>query len=152
MTKQLKAGLALASLTALMFVAPAMARAQADTKTVTCTDKTTSKAGRGACSGHGGVVAAATASKTTKAAPSKAATTAPAKTATTAPAKAATTAPAKVATAAPAKAATTAPAKAAGTATAKCTDGTLSYAKNHTGACSNHGGVAQWLDGTKKKA
>lgn len=29
-------------------------------------------------------------------------------------------------------------------ATAKCMDGTLSYAANHRGACSHHGGVAEW--------
>jgi hypothetical protein len=37
-----------------------------------------------------------------------------------------------------------------GPPTAKCKDGTLSYAQHHTGACSNHGGVAEWLDGTQK--
>jgi hypothetical protein len=30
------------------------------------------------------------------------------------------------------------------TPTAKCEDGTLSYAANHQGACSWHGGVAVW--------
>ncbi len=29
-------------------------------------------------------------------------------------------------------------------ATAKCRDNTYSFAKTHTGACSNHGGVAEW--------
>ena len=29
-------------------------------------------------------------------------------------------------------------------ATAKCKDGTFSFAKTHRGACSHHGGVAQW--------
>jgi hypothetical protein len=29
-------------------------------------------------------------------------------------------------------------------ATAKCKDGTYSYAAQHRGACSNHGGVADW--------
>jgi plastocyanin len=33
----------------------------------------------------------------------------------------------------------------AGKATAKCKDGTLSYSKTHSGSCSHHGGVAQWL-------
>jgi hypothetical protein len=37
-----------------------------------------------------------------------------------------------------------------GPPTAKCKDGSLSYAQHHTGACSNHGGVAEWLDGTQK--
>jgi len=30
-------------------------------------------------------------------------------------------------------------------ATARCKDGTLSFAANHSGACSHHGGVAQWF-------
>jgi hypothetical protein len=29
-------------------------------------------------------------------------------------------------------------------ATAKCKDGTFSHAAQHSGACSNHGGVAEW--------
>jgi hypothetical protein len=29
-------------------------------------------------------------------------------------------------------------------ATAKCKDNTYSFAKQHSGACSRHGGVAQW--------
>ena len=33
-------------------------------------------------------------------------------------------------------------------ATARCRDGTYSYAKHHQGACSHHGGVAKWLDGS----
>lgn len=31
--------------------------------------------------------------------------------------------------------------------TAKCRDGSASYSAHHSGACSHHGGVAQWLDG-----
>lgn len=30
-------------------------------------------------------------------------------------------------------------------ATARCKDGSYSHAANHTGACSNHGGVANWI-------
>lgn len=30
------------------------------------------------------------------------------------------------------------------TATARCNDGTYSYAAQHSGACSSHGGVAEW--------
>jgi hypothetical protein len=30
-------------------------------------------------------------------------------------------------------------------ATARCKDGAYSHAKGHAGACSHHGGVAQWL-------
>jgi len=32
-------------------------------------------------------------------------------------------------------------------ATARCRDGTYSYSQHHSGTCSHHGGVAQWLDG-----
>jgi len=31
-------------------------------------------------------------------------------------------------------------------ATARCKDGTYSFAQNHRGACSHHGGVSVWLD------
>jgi len=31
-------------------------------------------------------------------------------------------------------------------AVAKCKDGTYSHSKGHTGACSNLGGVGEWLD------
>lgn len=37
-------------------------------------------------------------------------------------------------------------AAAEGGATARCQDGTLSHSKQHSGACSRHGGVAQWLN------
>lgn len=32
--------------------------------------------------------------------------------------------------------------------TAECRDGTVSYSLNHSGTCSGHEGVAQWLDGS----
>ncbi len=35
-----------------------------------------------------------------------------------------------------------------GNATARCGDGTLSYSASRSGACSNHGGVAAWLNGS----
>jgi hypothetical protein len=95
----------------------------------TCKDGTTSTAtGRGACSSHGGVQKAA------PAAPAAAAT---------APA-----AMAPAATPAPAGASSKSSVAAAGApagATAKCKDGTYSTAKSHSGACSKHGGVADWL-------
>ncbi len=34
-------------------------------------------------------------------------------------------------------------------ATAKCKDGTYSKSQHHSGTCSSHGGVAEWLDGQK---
>jgi hypothetical protein len=36
------------------------------------------------------------------------------------------------------------PSDAPSDATAKCKDGTYSHAKQHRGACSSHGGVAEW--------
>jgi hypothetical protein len=33
-------------------------------------------------------------------------------------------------------------------ATALCKDGTYSFSQTHSGTCSHHGGVAQWLDGS----
>ena len=30
-------------------------------------------------------------------------------------------------------------------ATAKCNDGTYSFSQHHSGTCSGHGGVANWL-------
>lgn len=33
-------------------------------------------------------------------------------------------------------------------ATARCADGTYSFSHTHSGTCSHHGGVAQWLDGS----
>jgi Protein of unknown function (DUF3761) len=83
----------------------------------TCTDGTTSTAsGKGACSGHGGVL---------KGSQSKSAA------ASTAP----TTATPTVA------AGSSDPAG----ATAKCKDGSYSKSQHRSGTCSSHGGVAEWL-------
>jgi len=109
--------------------------------TVICKDGTTGEGGRGACRGHGGVDKKATAARAgggaTPAMPPPS------------PAAAAPALPASPATASPAGRAE--PAGDKGPPTARCKDGTLSYAKHHTGACANHGGVAEWLDGTPKK-
>jgi hypothetical protein len=81
---------------------------------------------QGACSGHGGV-----------------ATWLPNTTAPPAPPVESEVPPAdtEVATRAPV---TKAPIGARADATAKCKDGTYSFAKHHSGACSHHGGVAEW--------
>ena len=105
----------------------------------TCKDGTTSTAtGRGACSGHGGVQKAAKSD----------ATAAPASTESASPAAAPATSGAASKTA-PAAAAPKAAAPAGNTdptgATAKCKDGTYSKSKHHTGSCSHHGGVAEFL-------
>lgn len=123
----------------LAFALALPARAADPAPATTCKDGTTSTAtGRGACSGHGGV------QKDTK---SK----------STAKPTAATPAAAPPAAATQAKSATaskSAPTKAAGNtdptgATAKCKDGTYSKSQHHSGTCSSHGGVAEWLDGQK---
>lgn len=51
--------------------------------------------------------------------------------------------PAKGAQSAPTSA--VAPKTAEPGATARCQDGTFSHRKQHSGSCSRHGGVAQWL-------
>ena len=129
--------------------APAAAAAE-----VICKDGTTSHGGKGACSGHGGVDKSASASKSgATSSPASAATGGSAAPPATAPPE---PAPTHAAGPPPAPAATTpatkTPAAAGqkGPPTAKCKDGSLSYAQHHTGACSNHGGVAEWLDGTQK--
>jgi hypothetical protein len=103
--------------------APAAApAAPASGATKTCVDGTTSTAaGKGACSGHGGVLKGTPAAASATAAP--AATAPPATTAPTATAS------------------NTDPTG----ATAKCKDGTYSKSQHHAGTCSSHGGVAEWL-------
>ena len=139
-------------------MAPLAVNAQA-TAAVMCKDGTTSSAtGRGACSGHGGVDKAAAKSAKQSAKAAKAETKAVAKNETKAENKAKQETKQEVkaektasrATASDVKqSAKVANATAANTdptnATAKCKDGTYSHAATHRGACSRHGGVAEWL-------
>ena len=115
-----------------------------------CKDGTTSATtGRGACSGHGGV------QKAPKAAAAAAAPAAPAAAPAAAHAPAAAAMSAAAPAAAPAAAKSAVVSKSAPTATAsntdptgataKCKDGTYSKSKHHSGTCSSHGGVAEWL-------
>jgi len=132
----------------------AAAPATAEAAEVTCKDGTTSHAGKGACSGHGGVDKSASASKSGGKAPAASAPTGTsAESTATAPPEPAPPRSAPAASASTATGqATKTPAAAGqkGPPTAKCKDGSLSYAQHHTGACSNHGGVAEWLDSTQK--
>lgn len=138
----------------------AASTAAAATGATLCKDGTTSEAsGRGACSGHGGVNKG---EATATAAPASAAKSAPAPAAAAAAppvAAAATKATAAAATpvAAPPAAPTSTTAKSTGGsgagvsadptgAIAKCKDGMYSHASSHSGACSRHGGVAEFLD------
>jgi|GEM_PF-870120 len=110
--------------------------------TVLCKDGTTSKAGQGACSHHGGVASAQPSQSGLPPPPS-------ARTGQTgtggSPIEPGP--PPGIPSGTPAAPSTkSAPSPTQGTPTAKCKDGTFSYAKQHEGACSHHGGVAQWLD------
>ncbi len=101
--------------------------------TVTCKDGTSSKGGKGACSHHGGVQKGAA----TAAASSEAASAAAPAPTTAAPSHSKSSSSASTAGSS---------AGAAGTPRAKCKDGSTSYSRQHRGACSHHGGVAEWLD------
>jgi hypothetical protein len=102
---------------------------------------TRAKTQQGACSTHGGVKtwfagAQPPATPASQAAPGNQPRSAPA------PLQPASTPTPKGGAA---KAATkSAPAGTPENATAKCKDGTYSFAKTHSGACSHHGGVAEW--------
>ena len=102
----LKAGLALALVTIAFASAPRDARAQGKSTTVNCKDGTTSKAGRGACSGHGGVTD--TVAAKTKSAPATKTKSPPAPVVKTAPPPVVKTAPPPAVAAAPAPTKTTA--------------------------------------------
>jgi hypothetical protein len=105
------------------------------TVAVTCADGSTSTAtGRGACSGHGGVRAATTNSKTTGAIiPAPGTAVAPPSERRTGSASAASVGSGAREDDNPAG------------AIARCKDGLYSHAKHHQGACSRHGGVASWM-------
>jgi hypothetical protein len=114
----------------LAIAAPTVALAQA--AQVTCKDGSLSHAGRGACSHHGGVAGPAAQ------APTPAPPTSPPP--LTAPSTRAPSTPSTRTPAAPSKRAPV-----SGQPTARCKDGSMSYSLHHSGTCSHHGGVAQWL-------
>ena len=154
-------GISLLAAAALALPATAKSKAKAD---VTCTDGTTSKTGRGACSHHGGVAdasaPAAKPGKTEKSAKSKrradSSETPAAKPAEKKPeekksggilgglfGRRGDTAQGRGSTASPRSSTRD---EKGGKPTARCKDGTTSYSAHHSGTCSNHGGVAEWLD------
>ncbi|HEY6827993.1 MAG TPA: DUF3761 domain-containing protein [Gemmatimonadaceae bacterium] len=119
--------------------AEAKTEAKKAAEQVTCSDGTTSKAGRGACSGHGGVRPAGTPAATAAPAPPP-------------PPAAAKSSAARTKAEPATKAATpTQPSSKRGEdndpkdAIAQCKDGMYSHSANRRGACSRHGGVAKWL-------
>ncbi|HTO57893.1 MAG TPA: DUF3761 domain-containing protein [Pseudomonadales bacterium] len=91
-------------------------------KTVTCKDGTTSTAGQGACSHHGGVKGATTHSSSSSS--SHASNSSTGHSSSTSHASSSTNPKG---------------------ATAKCKDGTYSHSKSKSGACSKHGGVDTWM-------
>ena len=122
----------------MVFACAGLARlpvAVADTEsTVTCKDGTTSKGGKGACSHHGGVASG------DMGGPAAAPPPAAPKSSGAAP----STTQGRAAPASPRPGSSGAPAQ-SGQPTAKCKDGSMSYSAHHSGACSHHGGVAEWL-------
>jgi len=150
-------------LAAFALALPAAAKsASKDDAQVTCSDGTTSKAGRGACSHHGGVASEKDVEKAAKSSSEKAAKSTKNKTRAeldegkketkeksggildslfgrkkeSAQGRSSTTTPRS----------STRDAK-SGSPTARCKDGTTSYSAHHSGTCSGHGGVQEWLDG-----
>jgi hypothetical protein len=145
-------------LTALALSLPAAAKsASKDARAqVTCKDGSSSKSGRGACSHHGGVADAQAQQRPPKSAKNDAKAD-NGDTGTTGPAKSGDsggilgTLFGKRGGAAQGRGSTASPRsstreKKAGTPTARCKDGTESYSAHHSGTCSGHGGVAEWLD------
>ena len=116
--------------------AAAMPAVAQEAATVTCKDGSSSKAGKGACSHHGGVAKGE--APTSAPPPRNDNATPPAATQRTSP---------PPSHSASTRSAPTPPVP--GKPTAKCKDGSLSYSTHHTGSCSHHGGVAQWLDGSQ---
>ena len=149
--------LAIASVVAF---APALVAAQSKPANATaqCKDGTysTAKSKRGACSGHGGIQTWFADQEATPKSDAKAGGTSTKSAAkdTGAATKETTKSAGKAATGgasaaagggtAAANAVKPRPSDAPQDATAKCKDGTYSHAKQHRGACSNHGGVAEW--------
>jgi outer membrane biosynthesis protein TonB len=153
---------------ALALAAPAAAApVKPKNATAKCTDGTysTAKTHRGACTGHGGVATwlkepkeDTKASKEETKAP-KSEAKAPAKTTSKAPKPKPTPnpvpepnslppagkTPPAAKTPAPKTATSPRPANSPANATAQCNDGTYSFAAQHRGACSRHGGVKTWF-------
>jgi membrane protein involved in colicin uptake len=136
------------SLVVACMLALATLPAAAQAGKVTCKDGSKSAGGRGACSGHGGVLTAsvkadvkadAKAMKAEKKADAKAEKKADARAEKKAEAKAEKKADQKM------NAMAKEDEKDARGATAECKDHTYSHAKSHQGACSRHGGVAKFI-------
>jgi hypothetical protein len=113
---------------------PSSAPPAAPAPMVKCKDGSDSKGGKGACSHHGGVASgeAGGAAAAPPAAEPKSGAPSP----SSVQGRSAPPSPRPGSSGAPAP---------AGKATAMCKDGSTSFSTHHSGACSHHGGVAQWL-------
>ncbi len=133
-------GLAVVGVCAMARPATLAAQSTATAPQVTCADGTTSKAGQGACSHHGGIKTATTgAAGGMTAASTPGGGRVPNKTTVT-PSAAGTPTPA------PATTGTAKPGPADSTgAIAQCTDGIFWHGTVRQGACSGHRGVKRWL-------
>ncbi|HTB27320.1 MAG TPA: DUF3761 domain-containing protein [Steroidobacteraceae bacterium] len=143
-------------------VQTAGAQAPAAAAPTTCKDGTSSTAtGRGACSGHGGVQkAAAGGSSSSGAAAASTPSSSPAASAPPASGSAMKAAAGSSGSSSSGSSTASTPSSSSSNstttgntdptgATAKCKDGTYSKSKHHSGTCSKHGGVDQWMDGSK---
>jgi hypothetical protein len=113
---------------------PSAAPPPAPEPMVKCKDGSESKGGKGACSHHGGVASG------DMGGPAAAPPPAAPKSSGAAP----STTQGRAAPASPRPGSSGAPAQSR-QPTAKCKDGSMSYSAHHSGACSHHGGVAEWL-------
>jgi hypothetical protein len=152
-------GISLLAAAALALPAAAKTAKKAE---VTCSDGTTAKAGRGACSHHGGIAdAKSAADKSEKSASAKASSSKNKTRAELDEGKKETEKKSggildtlfgrKKADTAQGRSPNTTPRSStrdakSGKPTARCKDGTTSYSAHHSGTCSGHGGVAEWLD------
>ena len=120
--------------------------------TVLCKDGSQSQAGRGACSHHGGVVANVPAQATHpggQVGAPKVVVPPPAPPPLEQPPRSTRSAPPPAVAPPPPSHPAARPAAPPGDhPTAQCRDGSFSYARHHSGACSRHGGVSRWTDGT----
>ena len=142
-------------LAALVLAMPAAAKsASKDDAQVTCNDGTTAKKGRGACSHHGGVASAksgATAEKKSSKDKTRAELDEGKKEAKEKSGGILDTLFGRKKDTAQGRSPSTTPRSStretkSGPPTARCKDGTTSYSKTHSGTCSGHGGVQEWLD------
>lgn len=112
---------------------------------VVCADGTTSTSARGACSHHGGVAKRTERTRAKKHAHEQARDVAPRRRSRTHDTLTPHEQP-DVQWSEPRHTSNPIEKREAGTPTAVCVDGELSFALNHRGACSGHGGVERWLD------